>query len=408
MSTPPPAADLHCDVLVVGAGPAGAACATLLAQAGRDVLLVDRSEFPRDKVCGDGLIPDAHAALRRLGVHAAVMARAWSVDHVVCVGPRGGTLAVPAPMAVLPRRELDLIVQSHALRCGARWLGGATYAEALVEDGRVVGAGLRRGSERLQVRARWTVLATGAALAPLRAAGLEPRREPSAMALRGYLHHPGYRPPTGGMEVVWHRQLRRGYGWIFPCGGDVYNVGVGLTDLQRDESGDGARGAGNLRRMLEAFCALHPGARALVDGGTWVGEAKGAPLRFSLEGARSSRPGLLAAGEAIGSTYALTGEGIGKALETGILAAQALLGGGGDASVREHYEAALAHLRPRFALYAQANRINNHPWLADLVIWRARRSARLRARLAGVLEETAHPGDLVSLGGLFKLLLPLR
>ncbi|MDP3082288.1 MAG: FAD-dependent monooxygenase, partial [Rubrivivax sp.] len=63
-----------CEVLVIGAGPAGSACAQLLARAGIDVLLVDQQDFPRDKICGDGLIPDAHAALQRLGVHAEVMA----------------------------------------------------------------------------------------------------------------------------------------------------------------------------------------------------------------------------------------------------------------------------------------------------------------------------------------------
>jgi len=84
----------RCDVLVVGAGPAGSACARTLAAAGREVLLVDQHAFPRDKVCGDGLIPDAHAALRRLGVLDEVMSLARSVRHVRCVAPRGGFVEV--------------------------------------------------------------------------------------------------------------------------------------------------------------------------------------------------------------------------------------------------------------------------------------------------------------------------
>ncbi len=79
-----------CDVLVVGAGPAGSAAAATLARAGRDVVLVDAQAFPRDKVCGDGLIPDAHHALRKLGVLDEVMAQAQPVRYVGCVGPRGG------------------------------------------------------------------------------------------------------------------------------------------------------------------------------------------------------------------------------------------------------------------------------------------------------------------------------
>src|SRR5687767_11360114 len=87
-----PASDLpaRCDVLIVGAGPAGSAAAITLARAGLAVVLVDQHSFPRDKVCGDGLIPDAHNALRKLGVLDEVMAQAQSSSHVGCIGPRGG------------------------------------------------------------------------------------------------------------------------------------------------------------------------------------------------------------------------------------------------------------------------------------------------------------------------------
>jgi hypothetical protein len=60
-------------------------------------------------------------------------------------------------------------------------------------------------------------------------------------------------------------------------------------------------------------------------------------------------------------------------------------------------------LKPRFDLYERANRVNQYPWLADLLIWRARRSAKLRARMSGVLEETSNPGHLVTAKGLFRL-----
>jgi flavin-dependent dehydrogenase len=146
-----------------------------------------------------------------------------------------------------------------------------------------------------------------------------------------------------------------------------------------------------------------------MEGGVLLGPFKGAPLRCSLEGARWSRPGLLVAGEAAGSTYLFTGEGIGKALETGLLAAQSIAEGGAgppaDARVRAQYEAALGALKPRFAAYEQANRINRHPWLADLLIRRARRSESAMRRLSGVLEETHDPGRLVTARGVLGLLL---
>ena len=85
---------VRCDVLVVGAGPAGSACAQRLARDGVHTVLVDQHDFPRDKVCGDGLIPDAHAALRTLGVHDEVMAQAQPARHVACIGPRGGRYCI--------------------------------------------------------------------------------------------------------------------------------------------------------------------------------------------------------------------------------------------------------------------------------------------------------------------------
>jgi FAD binding domain len=110
------------DMLVVGAGPAGSAAARVLAQAGRRVLLVDAQPLGRDKVCGDGLIPDAHHALRKLGLFDAVMAKAERVSHVGCVGPSGGRIDVPGSMAVLPRQQLDEILAQGALQAGAQFL----------------------------------------------------------------------------------------------------------------------------------------------------------------------------------------------------------------------------------------------------------------------------------------------
>jgi hypothetical protein len=124
-------------------------------------------------------------------------------------------------------------------------------------------------------------------------------------------------------------------------------------------------------------------------------------------------------GEAAGSTYAFTGEGIGKAMETGMLAAKALIdartaaaaaptdGLGLDAA-HAPYRAAIGALKPRFDLYERANRVNDHPWLADLLIWRANRSERILKRMEGVLEETGNPGNLVSLRGITRLFLPIR
>jgi flavin-dependent dehydrogenase len=228
------------------------------------------------------------------------------------------------------------------------------------------------------------------------------------VALRGYIRAPSMVGRIQALEVVWDKALSPGYGWIFPAPDACFNIGVGVANSHSDHAGKGRKKDVNLRAIFDAFVAKYEPARQLLAEGEWVGdkgqELKGAPLRCTLQGARWSRPGLLVTGEAAGSTYSFTGEGIGKAMETGMLAAEALLQhGDDDTAARAAYEAALQALRPRFELYERANRINAHPWLADLLIWRARSSARLRARMSGVLNETSNPGNLVSLKGLSRL-----
>lgn len=408
LNTPPQALPARCDVLIVGAGPAGSAAAITLARAGFDVVLVDQHPFPRDKVCGDGLIPDAHKALAKLGVLDEVMAQAQPATHVGCIGPRGGRIDVPGTLAVLPRRELDLILCRAAARAGARMFAPLRFTAAIEEDGRVVGARLAAADTTHEIRAGWTLLATGAVPQALLAAGMSSRHTPSGVALRGYVKNERMVGRIDKLEIVWHRALSPGYGWIFPCRDGVFNIGVGIAD-SHDEHRNGklTKKEGNLRQVFDDFTRVYAPAHELVEGGEWVSPLKGAPLRCTLEGARYSRPGLIVTGEAAGSTYSFSGEGIGKAMETGILAAEAVAAqrsdGLDDAQVRARYDAALLALKPRFDLYARANKVNRHPWLADLLIWRARKSERLLRRMSGVLNETSNPGHLVSVKGILRL-----
>ncbi len=407
-----------CDVLVVGAGPAGSACAQQLAGAGLQVQLVDQQSFPRDKICGDGLIPDSLAALRRLGVADEVAAAAMPVRHVRLVGSRGGQVDVPGVMAVLPRKTLDHILLRAAQRAGARFTAPLRFEAPLLDCERVVGARLKdlaQPGQTIDIRARWVVLATGAVPAAMTAAGLCERHTPSGVALRAYVKNEQMVGRITQLQTVWHPRLSGGYGWIFPAPDGMFNIGTGLTGSHRRmKNGKGRMQDNNLRQMMDAFCEVYEPAAELMRGGVVQGDLKGAPLRCSLVGARWSRPGLLATGEAIGSTYAFSGEGIGKAMETGMLAAEAILTAPAqqgaaadpvaDAQVQSHYDTRLKTLKPQFELYEYASIVNLHPWLADMVIWRARRSPRILKRLSGVLEETQNPGRLFTLSGMTKLM----
>ncbi len=399
----------HCEVLVVGAGPAGSAAARCLAQAGLDVVLVDHQVFPRDKVCGDALIPDAHRALERLGLLDPVLAQAESVAHVAVTGPRGGRLRIPGRLAVLPRRVLDELLCRAAVQAGARMFAPLRFVAPLEQAGasgaRVVGAVLQSGDTRHELKARWVLLATGAQPQALQAAGMALRRTPSGMSLRGYLRNTRLHLPEGELDMVWHQQLRSGYGWVFPGPGGVFNVGVYLTDSHMaGRDGRHRMQDINLRESLQTFCQVHPHLRELIATGEWLGEPKGAPVRCSLEGATPTRPGLMVIGEAVGTTYLLSGEGIGKALETGMLAAEAVLAGNDDAAAQAHYERGLAALTPHYEAYRRGNLANHRPWLVDLLVWSSRRSPRRQQKLAAVLDERHTPRSLMSAGSWWRLL----
>jgi len=398
----------HTQVLIIGAGPAGSAAARVLAEQGLQGLLVDQFNLGRDKTCGDGLIPDAHKALKRLGLLDAVMARAQQVQHVGCIGPRGGRIDVPGDLAVLPRQVLDEMLARHAIAAGAQFVAPARFEKPLEDtQGRVVGALIKYEEELHEVRADWVLLATGAVPKALSAANMCERHTPSGVALRGYVHAPSMVGRIKELEVVWCQAVRPGYGWIFPAPHGRFNIGVGVTDSHQDLNGKGQKKDVNLRAIFDAFCKHYEPAAQLMREGKLEGDLKGAPLRCTLKGAKWSRPGLMVVGEAAGSTYSFTGEGIGKAMETGMLAADAILAGGGkpEAQVRAQYEAGLQALKPKYELYERGNRVNAFPWLADLLIWRAKKSERLLRRMSGVLNETSNPGNLVSLKGISRLFL---
>jgi menaquinone-9 beta-reductase len=358
----------RCDVLVVGAG-----------------------------VCGDGLVPDTHAALRRLGVHERVMAMAQRAKAAQCVAPSGSHIDVPGELAVLPRRELDALLCTAAVEAGAQMVAPARFLHPLRDSaGRVVGARLGHGGQTRDVWCRWLVLATGATPAALLSADLCERRTPSAMALRTYVRHPGMAEAIPNLRFVWHRRISGGYGWIFPAPNGTFNIGAGLLDSHTEENK-----ARNLRELFDDFLAIDPIATRLMREGEVLGELKGAPLRCDLDGAQWHAPGVLVTGEAAGATYAFTGEGIGKALETGIAAAESLTATqrDDDEVILTDYQRRLDALRPRFEMYRKAASFNRHPVLVSMVVWRARHSERVVARLSDILNERRMPGSLLSWRG---------
>jgi geranylgeranyl reductase family protein len=397
---------MRCDVLVVGAGPAGSAAARALAAAGLDVVLADRHAFPRDKACGDALIPDALAALRRLGLYEAVMAQARPLGALDIYAPRGARVRLAGPAACVPRRVLDDALRRGAAAVGARFLGRHLVAAPVEDAGVVRGAVFRDldAEREVRVAADVTLLATGAAAGPLQTFGMCERAEPSAMAGRVYVQaDPSLAQELDALCISYDRAICPGYGWLFPGPGGVVNVGAGFFNEGPPPT------TRNLQHLLDRFVATFPPAARLWAHSRPLGPMKGAPLRTGLRGARLHRPGLLVTGEAAGLTYAFSGEGIGKAMEGALLAADVVLRArAGEISARDfgaRYEAELrGAFGERFRAYDLVQRRVAHPRLADLLVRRARPGSYARRELEAVFNETAEPRALFSPWGMLKAL----
>jgi menaquinone-9 beta-reductase len=347
------------DVAVIGGGPAGAAAATRAAGGGARVIVFEKGEHGRDKVCGDGLTPRAVGALEDLGID---LAGAHRIDGLrMIAGRRRRELPWPAHGrfpdhgAVWPRRLLDAHLADAAGRAGAEMVYG-TEAMPLLEGDRVVGVGTTgAGASVRRVEAGLTVIAAGAPgrAARLLGAGREPE-EPFGLAIRSYVESP--RHADRHLEACLtlrdrHGNSVPGYGWMFPCGDGTVNIGVGaLSTMKRF-------GDLNLNTLIDDY-------RQLVLDEWGVGEYLERPRawRLPMSSVRRHGPGWVAVGDAAGLINPMNGEGIDYGLESGMLAADLFLTDPSSAPARYDTE-----IGERFDAFLRTGRrfsfLIGHPWI---------------------------------------------
>src|SRR5262249_52659393 len=167
------------DVAIVGAGPGGSAAAHFLAQQGMDVLLLDKSEFPRDKTCGDGLTPRALRMLDHMGLLREVRKHGCPIDGYEVIAPNGTRTTSPItaqPGAqVIRRTVLDTLILEKAINSGASFRGGVAVTQ--VEP---AADAVDVHTETESLRARYAIIATGAATGVLTRSGIL-HHQPSVM-----------------------------------------------------------------------------------------------------------------------------------------------------------------------------------------------------------------------------------
>jgi geranylgeranyl reductase family protein len=315
------------DVLVVGAGPAGSSAGWWLAQAGLDVVVLEKATFPREKVCGDGLTPRGVKALEDMGVDTA----GWVRHRGLRVAGGGRVVEVDWPhldswphhSLVCRRSELDARLAAHAQEAGARLHTGVTVTEPLLDEaGRVVGVRTESGPDRTPGTwaAPLVVSAEGLSGRLAKSLGLARREDrPLGVAVRRYVRSP--RSADDYLDISFDLSAdgptassMPGYGWIFGMGDGTANVGFGLLDTRR---GDGSDHRAVLRQWLDTF----PADDQLGEEHS-VTPLRGAGLPMALHRQPAYTRGLLLTGDAAGTVNPFNGEGISYAMETGRMAAE--------------------------------------------------------------------------------------
>ncbi|HEY1652449.1 MAG TPA: geranylgeranyl reductase family protein [Acidimicrobiales bacterium] len=405
-ATPGAGEHVH-DVVIVGAGPSGSSCAYWLADAGWDVVAVEKKVFPREKTCGDGLTPRGVRQLADMGLEGA-LAGSHKYTGLRAFG-FGNSIEMqwpehphfPAYGYTITRHDLDGLVAGRAVEAGATLLQGTEVVGVVVDDAAPAASPLpalagvtikeKGATGTRMIKARYVVVADGSNSRIGRMLGTTRRRDlPLGMALRGYYRSERHDDPF----IESHLDIRDsdgnvvpGYGWIFPMGDGRVNVGVGLLSTEQRWKGV------NTSTLMDTFVDYAPPSWGLSPE-TSLGPPTGGKLPMGLSVGPRVGPNVVIAGDAGGVINPFNGEGIAYGYETGRLAAAALghaMTGAGSRALDEYDRELTAAYGPYYKVARAFVHLISHPEAMRVCVNLGMRSDLLMNQLLRIMANLMRP-----------------
>lgn len=384
----------HYDVIVVGGGPSGSSAATFLGMAGKDVLLLDRAKFPREKTCGDGISGKSVHVLQELGITEGIK----NVEHLDMYGvtfssPKGVVVQIPAakekektPPGYVCRREVfdDLLFQNAKNQ--ATVIEQFNVDELIMENGAMTGVnGTNMATkEKMTFKAKIVVIANGAGSVFTEKLGLKNNKpEHQVSALRAY--YEGVEGVTDQIELHFVKEALPGYFWIFPLPDKKANVGIGMLvpDIQKNKI--------NMEKVMYDIIEKHPMFAARFKNAKKITEVKRWHLPLgSWRPSKAYGNGFVLVGDCASLIDPFTGEGIGNALISGKIASKIIVeafekNDFSETVLSKYHTELYDEVGDELKTSYNLQRLGTNTWVLNMIIDKASRSSYVRDAISSTL-----------------------
>ena len=314
------------DVIIIGAGPAGSACALMLANSGLKIAIFDKTSFPREKICGDGLSKDVINQLKLLPPEIKN-----SFDSIVeklpssgmCIySPENNCLELPFEFKdnisgyVCKRKYFDEILVNGL----KKYSNIKLFENCEVDNVLINNDSASVITKSVSYNAKIIIGADGPNSILSRKFNLKIKnKKHHCLGLRGYFENVTDFHPKNFIELHFYKDILPGYLWIFPMANNMANVGLGVL------ASDVSEKKIILKSVLEKFINTHPNIAPRFKNANQIGKLEAMSIPLGAKKIKISGERYLLAGDAASLVDSFTGEGIGNAIRSGRVAAEHII-----------------------------------------------------------------------------------